>query len=88
MSNFVFSLPPGFPDDVAQFLQCNQLAPGPSQNRAGAIYAHGSSHGRFTESEHNDLDPRFRQRVPLKHFIELCPVETASFTPTVQPLMQ
>ena len=40
-----FALPPGFPDDVT--LTCIYLAivAGPSQNRAGAIYAHGSSHG-------------------------------------------
>nr|AAU82604.1 hypothetical protein GZ18F2_34 [uncultured archaeon GZfos18F2] len=36
------SLPPGFPA-VPQYFNHTSVGPGPSQNRACAIYAHGSS---------------------------------------------
>ena len=35
---------------------------GPSQNRACAIYAHGSSHGICRCSDHTDPNPGFRER--------------------------
>ena len=85
---FTFALPPGFPDDVALISSLLQLSAGPSQNRAGAIYAHGSSHGNSLSLVHTDLDPRFRQRKQLQHLVEFLPVEASPFTPAIQPFEQ
>jgi hypothetical protein len=59
-----------------------------THNRAGAIYAHGSSHGNSLSLVHTDLDPRFRQRKQLKHLVELLPVEASPFTTAIQPFEQ
>ena len=40
---------PGFPA-VPQYLNHTSVGANPSQNRACAIYAHGSSHSQFTEN--------------------------------------
>jgi len=67
---------------------------GPSQNRACAIYAHGSSHGQFTEKpvtygpsplcDAISLSPvlRFRERSVLPHAALPC---VASFPPAALP---
>ena len=44
---FVSSLPPDFADDVTRRISRTPVVTGPSQNRAGAIYAHGSSHSHL-----------------------------------------
>ena len=80
-------LPPGFPA-VPHHLNHTPVGPGPSQNRAGAIYAHGSSHGHSRSSEHPDLDPRLRKRKPLQYFAELFPVETSPLSAAIEPLEQ
>jgi len=41
--------PPGFPA-VPHYLNHTSVVTNPSQNRACAIYAHGSSHSQFTEN--------------------------------------
>ena len=41
--------PPGFPA-VPHHLNHTSVVADPSQNRAGAIHAHGSSHSQFTEN--------------------------------------
>src|ERR1035437_3657557 len=80
---FAFSLPPGFSDDAALLLSPRQLSPRPSQNRAGAIYAHGSSHGNSPRFVHTDHYPWFRKRKQLQHFVELLPVEASPFSSAI-----
>ena len=74
---------------VCHFRNVTTVVAGPSQNRACAIYAHGSSHGQFTENPSLLCDaislslvPRFRERPVSPHTTLPC---VASFPPAALP---
>ena len=58
-------LPPGFPA-VPHHFNLSSVGPCPSQNRACAINAHGSSDSHSRSTEEIDLHTRFRQREDLE----------------------
>jgi hypothetical protein len=74
---------------VCHFRNVPTVVAGPSQNRACAIYAHGSSHGQFTENPSLlcgaislPLVPRFCERPVFPHTTLPC---VASFPPAALP---
>ena len=74
---------------VCHFRNVPTVVAGPSQNRACAIYAHGSSHGQFTENPSLLCDaislslvPRFCERPVSPHTTLPC---VASFPPAALP---
>jgi hypothetical protein len=78
----LFSLfPPGFPA-VPHYFTHTKVVPSPSQNRACAIYAHGSSHGHLCGVVSFPPVPRFCER-PVSLYSALPCV--ASFPPAALP---
>jgi len=84
--------PPGFPA-VPHHLNHTSVVADPSQNRACAIYAHGSSHSQFTENPNIRPSPlcgtvslspvpRFWERLVFPHPALTC---VASFPPAALP---
>ena len=61
------------------------IVPGPSQNRACAIYAHGSSSVHSPCSEQIHLNPRLRQGIFFQESPELLPGHAPPFPSAVQP---
>ncbi len=91
-------LPPGFPA-VPLYFSHTSVVPGPSQNRACAIYARGSSHAQFTDFASPFplcgavlLPPflRFCERPVFPHTTLTCvasfpPAELPAFSGTTKP---
>ena len=62
------------------------IVPGPSQNRAGTINAHGSSSVHSLRSKQIHHNPRLRKGIFLQELLELLPGQASTFSTTVQPL--
>ncbi|WP_211232778.1 hypothetical protein, partial [Desulfatirhabdium butyrativorans] len=61
------------------------IVAGPSQNRAGAIYAHGSSSVFSPRCEQVYHNSGGWKRKPLKQFLKTFPGHTPSSPSTIQP---
>ena len=89
--------PPGFPA-VPLYLDHTSVVSRPSQNRAGAIHAHGSSlvfpapldelslYRHFGPCKHAHADAWTGQWKPLVHQVELLPGHAVSLAAAVEPL--
>jgi len=78
---------PGFPAAPHYFIH-TPVVPCPSQNRACAIHAHGSSHVHSPSREQVDTYPWLWKGKPLLHKCELFPVHFLFASLSIQPLEQ